>query len=507
MIINKEQIQAFDAQNREVRNLYISYINKNGEVSFLTYQIPFEQMFEWEYTNKAHADQEFIVTDAMGNAVIDQASGMPKKARWKSYDDKFIKRVPTKRDLSEGRLNEIINSWGKSVDGLFDATAPITWYCDIETDVNAEIGFPDPEKAIAPVNTIAITKFPQTIVFGRKPLTEKEKTEIQRLIDTYDKLTNGYKFEYKEFYDERSMLEAFVDFINPIPCISGWNFLGYDWQYIFNRCKNLGINLQRICPTNRFTRFKLNRKNVIDVKVPMHKIIADYMLIYRQWDRSIEVKESDKLDWVSEKALGIKKVNHPWGFEEFYRDHYMEYVFYNAVDTILVEKIDEKMKTASVWYMLASELRIDLNSAFSTILPAETVMTNFVYPNYKVVPKKVQKDEESGDYEGAFVWPTQPGIYKYIGGLDFASLYPSIIRQFLISPETFMFKDPTYQPKSDEIKTSSGAVYKINKDAVIPAILTHYFGLRKQAKKDRKSVDTDYEYLLKIYEKRKANGE
>ena len=176
---------------------------------------------------------------------------------------------------------------------------------------------------------------------------------------------------------------------------------------------------------------------------------------------------------------------------------------YNAVDTILVEKIDEKLKTAQIWYMLSSELRVSLNDAYSTILPTEVVMTNFIYPQYKVVPKKISNNEDvDTDYEGAFVWPTQPGVYKYIGGLDFASLYPSTMIQFQISPESFLFKDPTYVPKANEIKTVSGAVYKKDPNAILPAILSHYFAKRKAAKGDRKAVDTDMEFLIRKYEER-----
>jgi len=76
------------------------------------------------------------------------------------------------------------------------------------------------------------------------------------------------------------------------------------------------------------------------------------------------------------------------------------------------------------------------------------------------------------------------------------------MRQFGISPEAFMFKDITYQPKADELKTTSGAVYKKLKDAVIPAILTEFFAKRKASKNDRKQVDTEAEALIKIYEKR-----
>lgn len=504
MIIDKEQIDSMDSQGNPVKDLIISYVNKEGKISFLKWQIPASEMFEWAYTNRGNADKPFVVYDPeTKQPVIDPETGQPKMAQWKSYDNKWVKKVPTTKNLSDARLNEIINGWGKLADPLFEANTPITWSCDIETAPGPD-GFSEPADATCPINTIAITRFPQTIVFGFKKLSDKEIQSIQNKIDNYSDLTKGYKFEYRYFNNEIAMLEAFLDFIVPIPNITGWNFLGYDWTYIYNRCKNLGINLLRLCPTASFNRFKLNRKNVIDVQVPNHRIISDYLLIYRQWDRTIEVKENDTLDFVSKSVLkGVKKVEHVWGFEEFYNDHFEDYVFYNSIDTILVEKIDEKIKTADIWYMLASELRINLNDAFSTILPAETVMGNFIYPNYKVVPKKIQgKDDENGDYAGAFVWPTQPGIYKYIGGLDFASLYPMTMIQFGISPETFMFKDISYKPKADEIKTISGAVYKKSKDAILPNILTHYYAKRKKAKVDRKTSDTDREFLIKKYEER-----
>ena len=79
---------------------------------------------------------------------------------------------------------------------------------------------------------------------------------------------------------------------------------------------------------------------------------------------------------------------------------------------------------------------------------------------------------------------------------------PSTMRQFQISPESFLFKDPTYIPKANEIKTVSGAVYQKRPDAILPAILSHYFAKRKAAKGDRKAVDTDMEFLIRKYEER-----
>lgn len=506
MIINKEQIDSVNEQGQPCKQLVISYVNRDGGISYLKWNIPESEMFKWVYTTRQHADPPFQAVDRATGVPQFNEDGTPKVVQWMSYDNKYIKRQPC-RELPDMRVNEIINYFGKNLDPLFEMNVPVTWFCDIETDVTAD-GFPDAESARNPVNTISLTRFPETIIFARKPLTDEQIANIQKRIDTYSPITKGYKFTYKYYESEIQMMHAFLEFVKPIPALTGWNFLGYDWLYIHNRCKKLNLDIEGLSPTRRIEPFKLNRKVVINTPVPLHKIIYDYLIVYKSWDRTVEVKENDKLDFVADKVLGIKKVEHQWGFEEFYRDHYEDYVFYNAIDTILVEKIDEKIKTAQIWYMLACELRLELNTAFSTIKPTETVMCNFIYPHYKVLPEKPKnKESVEADYEGAFVWPTQPGIYKMIGGLDFASLYPSIIRQFQISPETFLFKDPNYKPKEDEIKCCSGAVYRKSPDAIIPAILTHYFALRKAAKKDKKTCDQLKEDYTKILHQRKNVGQ
>ena len=78
------------------------------------------------------------------------------------------------------------------------------------------------------------------------------------------------------------------------------------------------------------------------------------------------------------------------------------------------------------------------------------------------------------------------------------------MRQFQISPESFIKKDINYIPKEDEIKTTSGAVYKKDPNAIVPAILTTYYAKRKAAKNDRKEADQEMEDLKHILEKRKA---
>lgn len=484
MIINKEVLTCADLDGKPYNVLCVSYVNSDGKIMFLQQRIPEEQMFNWRYTTPSTADPI-----------------------WKSYDNKCIRKVPSKF-LSEFRMNEILCSYGDSISHIHDMNVPITFFCDIETD--SRDGFPKPEDASSEINTIALTRFPNTYVFGHKVLSEKQKESIQKKLDGYSELTKGYTFRYIYYETEYEMMKAFVNFIKEIPALTGWNFLGYDWLYIYNRCKKLNIDLSCLSPSGKFTNLKIsNSKMSVDVQVPMHRIIYDYLFVYNKWDKSVAIKENNTLDFVAEQVLGIKKVQHNMSFAEFYDNYFEDYVFYNAVDTILVEQIDKKINTAKIWFMMTSELKIELNMAFSTIKPTEIVVTNFIYPQHKVIPMRNKEDmPEGGDYEGAFVWPSFPGIYKMVGSLDFASLYPSIMRQFQISPESYRFNDLTgaYKPKSNEIKTSSGAVYVKDPNAIVPAMCTEYYARRKAAKNQRKQCDQEMEDLIKVYHRRLKNA-
>ena len=485
MIVSKEQRDIIDNNGQIAKELIISYVGKEGDIQYLTYPIPASDMFLWKYSTRKNSDPF-----------------------WRSYDNKFVKKVPAKT-LNESRINEILCSFGNQIDPIFEMNIPKTWFCDIEVDVDDE-GFPEPEDARTPINTIAITRFPDTFVFGRKALSEKQIESIQKKIREYSPLTKDYKFTYLEFSDEYSLLKSFIDFIAPLPAISGWNFLEYDWRYILNRCEQNNLDFKKISPTGVFSREKFDPRGTgqsFYANLPKHKIVYDYMMVYGQWDKSVKIKENYTLDWTAEAVLGINKVQHNMGFQEFYRDYYEDYVFYNSIDTIIVEQIDKKINTAMIWYTLASELKINCNMAFSTIAPAEVVMGNYIYNEHKVLPVKENNKKDAADYEGAFVWPARMGIYKHVASLDFASLYPSTMRQFNISPETYKGKvDPkSYKVKENEILCSTGAVYDKSFDGIIPRILTDYYAKRKQAKNDKKGANQEYEDLKHILESRKLN--
>lgn len=488
MIVNKEQRDFRNPDGSITKKLFVSYVDRSKKIKFLTYDIPQDQMFKWQYAKR--------------RANVDP--------NWVSWDNKPIERIPTTH-LNEYRLTEILNSFDSACDVIYEYNIPETWFCDIETDVDDD-GMSVPENPRTPVNTIALTRFPDTIVWGRKPLTDEEIKYIQNKLETHEnEKVRGYKFTYKYFPNEADMLLDFFNFIvqNDISAITGWNFLGYDWMYLYNRSVDiLGLNLSFLSKTGKFYNYKVSNKfGTRNVQLPMHRIIYDYLMVYEKWDQTIKIKENNTLDFVAEKTLGYKKVQHKLSFKDFYAQEYPDYVFYNSVDTILVEQIDAKIHTANIWYSMGSILHTELMSTFSTINPAEIVMANELYPQHKVLVEKGKITDEDKSFIGAFVWPSQPGIYKYIGGLDFASLYPTTIRQFNLSPETYKFTDTTgkYKPTPNEIKTSYGAVFDKTYEGIVPHICTKYYKQRKYSKKLKKQATKDYEYLKQILDKRR-NG-
>ena len=94
-------------------------------------------------------------------------------------------------------------------------------------------------------------------------------------------------------------------------------------------------------------------------------------------------------------------------------------------------------------------------------------------------------------------------MYKGVMCCDYASLYPTSIRQFNISPDTFLFKDKNFVPTENEIKCVSGAVYTNKYKGFIPKILDDFYAKRKQFKKKMTIAQEEGYELEEIIERRK----
>lgn len=487
MIVSSETRTVFDPSTRkQLRQLVVSYINAQGGISYLTYTLPEEQQYVWKYTvpNSQNVCRDFM-----------------------SWDFRPVQKVSQKGPLPVQRIHEILLDLADTnpqINTIYDLYTPDISFCDIEVNVD-DSGFPDAETAPNEVNTISWVNKDLVIVYGRTKLSQAQIANIQKRIDEHcKKFKTRYTFTYLYFEHEYELLTSFFrDLVHPAACVTGWNFFGYDWPYLCKRAEKLGIDIRYLSPTGSWMQYSVQSKQDFRISLPMHKLMYDYMEIYIKWDKSINPKESNKLDWVGEKAVGVKKVHHQLGFKDMWEQQPEDYVFYNAVDSILVAEIDKKLKTSATFYSLVNLLHIDALTAFSPVRSLETVQCEFLYKQKRIFPVSEKKKGQANDgYEGAFVFEPKPGIYRNVIALDYASLYPSTIRQFNMSPDTFIKKDKNFNQTGSVIKAASGAIYRNDIEGFLPQILTYYFNKRKSFKKEMQEAISEKYELEKIYEKR-----
>ena len=207
MIVTTELRDVLNAQGVPTRQLVLSYINEQGGISFLTYDIPIDQLYQWKYAKRGD--------------VVDPA--------FMSWDFKAVKKDKVNGYLSDQRIHEIlldIISANPAVNVINELHMPKTYFCDIEVDVDN--GFPEAADARNPVNTISWVFDDQVYVFGRKRLSGEEIQWIQQQIDEHcSRFDTKYKFTYICHEDEVELLtDFFQNHVKNAPCITGWNFFG-----------------------------------------------------------------------------------------------------------------------------------------------------------------------------------------------------------------------------------------------------------------------------------------
>lgn len=484
MIISREFRKSWDLQNnKECFQLVVSYVASDNKIKFMQYNLPDNELFEWNYAKKS----DYYYPD------------------YASYDNKPVKRVKMKgSSLSKERFYQVLFDLNKNnqIDDIFRNHHPETYFWDIETDISDD-GFPQPQQANMPITVMSWVKYPNIVVFGTKQLSPDEiyrtEQDIHKHCENF-KDSPKYNFEYRYYTNEYDMLVDFTNnYVIEAAAITGWNIFGFDYPYYYNRCEKLGIDIKIISPTKTFYAYKNDNGDII--KLPKHKLFYDYLSCYKKWDRTVKVKESNTLDFVGLATCGVKKVKHELGLKEMWEQKPREYVFYNAIDSVLVEQIDKKIKTSNAMYGLAGLTKAEVIEVFGTIASVEIVQNEYLYKMNKVIPLDVKKYDHR-EYEGAFVFKPEPSISKWVLGLDFASLYPSTIRQFNMSPETYQFKNNNYIRKNDEIKSASGAVFKRDEEGFMPMLLTSFYDKRRQHKKEMKNANNIANELKRVYNER-----
>lgn len=333
---------------------------------------------------------------------------------------------------------------------------------------------------------------------------------------------DSYKFKYVKYDDEFDMLHAFFHKMVPkMPLLTGWNFLKYDWLYLVNRSRKITKMVNgreyRIDPSVSSLTKRLSKQWGAEYELPSHRMIFDYMQLYEIADTSIKVKESSSLSFVADKLVGVDKIkyvnsifklnqdstingidfkkdeicrkdevgyymysgtdridlsdpefnSHKDLFREvnvsnlqtLYEEDFEIYMYYNAVDSVLVQKIHESRNYISIIFAISSlaQIRIvdvvsQMNNALASLAITEGVLRNRFRKQDNIVLFKEDKGDAESTIAGGWVKDPVVGLNQWVVCYDFASLYPTTQRQFFISPENFV----GIQDKSDTSKCSNG---------------------------------------------------
>ena len=424
-------------------------------------------------------------------------SHKPQNPQWKTLDNRMVAPV---RWGSMKDSRQAMKEYGGSVYGFdqfqysfisekfpglvnYDMSKIKVAYIDIET--SSENGFPDVRSATEEVLAVSIKMGKDFRVYG---------------CGSYDPQP-GVK--YISCADEKNLLLEFVNdwMMNYPDVITGWNSRFFDIPYMVNRIRNvLGEKIaNKLSPWGWFRESEVtlvgNRKQQVFDLVGISSI--DYMDAYKKF--TYVNQERYSLNHIAYVELGEKKLDYSEyaSLHELYKTNYQKFVDYNVHDVILVERLEEKMKLMEMIISLAYMAKCNFNDVFSPVKMWDCIIHNHLRSQNVVIPPKVHETKTEA-YEGAFVKDPQIGRHKWVCSFDLNSLYPHLIMQYNISPETIVGMheesglvepllnrevDTDFLREKNLTMTPNGSLYTRKKQGFLPALMEKMYTDRVKYKK------------------------
>ena len=363
----------------------------------------------------------------------------------------------------------------------------------IDIEVKSENGFPDPEKAEEEMLSITIknqmTK--NIVVWGIGDfINEREDVTYVRCDNEVDLLTKFINFWSADYPD----------------IITGWNTEFFDMPYLVNRIRKvLGEDkTKQLSPwgiVNARSVYSYGRDQQIYDIFGVANI--DYLQLYRKFTYSNQ--ESYSLDHIASVELGEKKLQNPYDtFRDWYTNDFQSFIEYNIVDVELVDRIDDKMKLMDLLLTMAYDSKVNYEDVFGTVKYWDVLIFNFLKKRNIVIPqKKVNQKPEK--FEGGYVKEPHVGHHKWVVSFDLNSLYPHLIMQYNISPETLVPKminglsvDKMLDGVDIDIPdnttvTPNGALFRKDRTGFLPKLMSGIYNDRTTYKKKMLQAKQDYE--------------
>ena len=367
----------------------------------------------------------------------------------------------------------------------------------IDIEVKSENGFPDVESAAEEVLLITVQDYTtkQIRTWGQGPFNNKQQNVI-----------------YKGFSTEYELLNDFINWWmiedNTPEVITGWNSELYDMPYLVRRIDRiLGEKLmKRMSPWGLVTEketYIAGRKHIsYDVGGVTQ---LDYLNLYKKF--TYKAQESYRLDYIASVELGQKKLDHSEfdTFKDFYTNGWQKFVEYNIIDVELVDRMEDKMKLIELAIVMAYDAKANYADVFSQVRMWDTIIYNYLKKRNIVIPPIVRSDKDS-KYAGAYVKEPIPGKYDWVVSFDLNSLYPHLIMQYNISPETLLEErhpsatvdrilneEINFELYSNNAVCANGSMYRKDVRGFLPELMDKIYKDRTIYKKKMLQAKQDYE--------------
>ena len=365
----------------------------------------------------------------------------------------------------------------------------------LDIEVKSENGFPDVESAAEEILLISIQDYntKQIRTWGQGGFDNKQENVI-----------------YKGFNSEYELLNDFINWWmveeNTPEVVTGWNIELYDIPYLTRRLDRvLGEKLKK-----RFSPWGLVTEDEIWIAGRKHITYdvggvtqLDYLNLYKKF--TYKAQESYRLDHIANVELGQKKLDHSEfnTFKDFYTQGWQKFVEYNIIDVELVDRLEDKMKLIELAIVMAYDAKANYADVFSQVRMWDTIIYNYLKKRNIVIPPK-ERSDKTEKYAGAYVKEPIPGKYDWVVSFDLNSLYPHLIMQYNISPETLVdARHPTVTVdrilSEDEViegeyaVCANGAQYRKDVRGFLPELMEKIYEDRTIYKKKMLEAKQQYE--------------
>jgi len=365
----------------------------------------------------------------------------------------------------------------------------------IDIEVAAESGFPDVENVAEELLLISLQDYAtkKATTFGSRPFVNKDSNVTYILCDNEVHLLSSFLAYWRKNLPE---------------VITGWNSQMYDIPYLAGRINRIlgEKSMKDLSPWGLVSQDEIYISGRRNITYDIGGVTQlDYLDLYKRFTYTNQ--ESYRLDYIANYELGEKKLDHNEydTFREFYTKDWDKFVRYNIRDVQLVDKLEDKLKLIELAVTMAFDAKVNFIDIHYQVRMWDTIIYNYLKKQNIVIPPK-KRTSKSQKYAGAYVKEPKPGKYDWVVSFDLNSLYPHLIMQYNISPETLKDdKHPTatvdrilkeeidFQLHKDSAVCANGAMYRTDIRGFLPEIMEKIYTERTVYKKKMLAAKQKYE--------------